>query len=833
MLKHIFRNIKEKKLRTILIVLVIAITTAIFIVNFDVKDNLIKMYTEMYRGMVGDADISITAKSDKDNPFFMEEDINKSGVDLSYEVGVLNLPGKYESSKKGSIKLNLVGVEFEKFNNMNPLILIKEEDVRNFDGSKGIISRKTSEVYGIKLGDEITIKANEKDRKIKIAAIADSKGVFMSELKNITILIPKNTLNSYFDLNNKNNVLYIHLKNQLIDDNIKKLINNNDKFIVEKAISKENRDAQINAVRNSLSVSLAIVLMISFYIIFSSFNVLMAERMPVMGTFRSIGSTKWQTNLLLILESTLYGIIGGFIGIVLGCIGLRVIVDMLNNLKDYGIKTNIEYNFLHLLIGFAFAIAISIFSTLFCILRSNSYSTKDIILNTIQTSHHLPKRRLYIGMLLLIISVSLNMFNKFDTIISILVLILLIGGFICILPFIIGIISRGFEIVTEKISCEASLASKNLRNNRLVINNIVLTTVGLGLIIMISSITSSMELMVNSTEKNIQYDSYIRNFRDSKDTLEKIKNVVGVKETYEDYVESIRLEFGNNEKCLVDIWAIDETEKFFNFYSKQFVFKDNNKVELLKGLQDNRNIILDKHLSDIYKIKKGDTINLVLDNNDSVKWKYKVSGFYDSTILSTKMVGSISIKNLIKDFSITKPFQILVKGNVSRDILTDRLITKLDGSGETVIDVGESLKEQKKNFLDNIFNASKLFVGLAIFMGIFGMVNNFIVSFIQRKRELAVLYSVCMNKKQLRKMILFESAMAASSACILGGVLGILIIGVLPQLLGSIGLVIGISYSKSFILITLIGTFIILSTISIIPMVKTSKMDVIHELKYE
>ena len=82
-------------------------------------------------------------------------------------------------------------------------------------------------------------------------------------------------------------------------------------------------------------------------------------------------------------------------------------------------------------------------------------------------------------------------------------------------------------------------------------------------------------------------------------------------------------------------------------------------------------------------------------------------------------------------------------------------------------------------------------------------------------------------------MLFWESVNSSFASAIMGGGLGVMIICVMPQILGSIGLVVGVSYSVQHIITILVATFFILIFVSIVSMFKVSKMNIIEELKYE
>ena len=57
-------------------------------------------------------------------------------------------------------------------------------------------------------------------------------------------------------------------------------------------VSKSEIDAQIKPIRIPFMFMLILVVLISTFIIYTSFKVITLERLPMLGTFRSIGATK-------------------------------------------------------------------------------------------------------------------------------------------------------------------------------------------------------------------------------------------------------------------------------------------------------------------------------------------------------------------------------------------------------------------------------------------------------------------------------------------------------------------------------------------------------------
>lgn len=86
---------------------------------------------------------------------------------------------------------------------------------------------------------------------------------------------------------------------------------------------------------------------------------------------------------------------------------------------------------------------------------------------------------------------------------------------------------------------------------------------------------------------------------------------------------------------------------------------------------------------------------------------------------------------------------------------------------------------------------------LALLIGIFGVFNNLIISFLERRRSLAVLRSVGMSKNQALKMFFIEALTGGLIGGIIGALCGYILISISPLILRAIAGLLGIPLHKS------------------------------------
>ena len=135
----------------------------------------------------------------------------------------------------------------------------------------------------------------------------------------------------YANINTVNNIkkietgkfetLYIDVSD---DSNIKEfqedLKDNNENYIIKQLIDAEAIKDQCTMASSLMTMIVVMSTIMIFFVISSLNKIIIAERTPVIGTFRSVGATKHKMNLILIIENAVYGLFGGIIGSILGYI---------------------------------------------------------------------------------------------------------------------------------------------------------------------------------------------------------------------------------------------------------------------------------------------------------------------------------------------------------------------------------------------------------------------------------------------------------------------------------------------------------------------------------
>ena len=206
--KCIFKNMCENKLRTNIMIFSIAISAAMFLSSQAISDSIIRIQVESLKTNVGTSDI-IVKSNDEEKSFFDIDDFNDTAYNFSYEIGVVEGKGTYDS-KEANEKVNftLKGINYNDLNTMNP-ITFKEKEFTNFKGNKIILGLNTVTKYKLKIGDNINIHINGKETNFKLVGISNLEGFFTNDGMTNVGIIPRDTLAKLYDKDNLINIMYL------------------------------------------------------------------------------------------------------------------------------------------------------------------------------------------------------------------------------------------------------------------------------------------------------------------------------------------------------------------------------------------------------------------------------------------------------------------------------------------------------------------------------------------------------------------------------------------------------------------------------------------------
>ena len=843
-LKHVLKNIKEKKIRSLIIILSLIAVSIITMICVSMKDEFLVKYIQTMRGTIGDTDIIVKNKNqtnDDDTKDKRSSSENVSKINLDN----LNLPKDkifFTTKTNNAVKIEykndykyalITGYDLKEAVDMK---LFKSQDVTELAENEILITENTAKDLNVKVGDNIKVIKEDNSRvALRVKIIAQKKGILLQEANNVNLLVcsRKTAQNILGFKENEVTSLMIRCNDITKIAEIKDEIIKNNKeceLNVKEVFDEEEFKESCNSIMQIFFIIFVMIVIMVFFVISSLSKIIINERIPVIGTFRSVGATKNKMNLILILENAVYGLIGGTIGAIVGA-NIKSSISSLFFSTREGVElanTNGRVPVIYIIAVIAFSTLLQILMSLTAIIKNNKRPIKEIIFNTKTSKYKKSYVKTILGIILIIATVVLYKINtKGEPVIALCTMMFAIVAIALEVPAILSIFSTIFKFIAEKLNMPVlSLASSNIKNNKSIINSSELIVVSLSLMLTLYLVVTSIVNIFTAFGEDEKSDIFIQSPSHKFEEYEYLKDIKNVKEIYPEY-------YGWNT-----ILNDDKKMNLAVIANKGDEFRFNVDKEIYENLKEDE-IILDEQVLKKKDLKVGDICKIKLnsESEDEAKRIYKdvrIVASADTTMFSSERKTAIISNELFKKAYGTVPKRICVIVE-NKEIIEETLgeiKNKVDDFG-VVIETKEKYLEDQKVQSMSIVSAFSALMGMGVMLSFIGIINNQIISFMQRKREYAILYSTSMSKKQLKRLITLETALSFGTMSMVA-LLASYGMGIITEAgFKAISICLPIKYEFKGILMLTVGVYIFMILTSIAPKLKLRKMKVIDEIKYE
>ncbi|EGT2198576.1 TPA: FtsX-like permease family protein [Clostridioides difficile] len=821
-LKYIFTNIKERKIRTAVMLLSIVLSTVLLFISFSIGLSYESVQRKMAKGMSGTATISVQSK----NPDILTNledipDLNaiKSKVGVLESSAIYNKGGYYE-------EFSLIAADLSQLNKINKPRLENGDSITDFSGDKIILPNRFTSKYKIKKGDSITLQIYGKSYTFQVSDIASYDTVFLRHTRGVNALLPKETLSKIINKGSGYTRVLIESEEEMTENLVNKLSEelSTEKYTVSNTINETKiiSDARQKTMPFFLISFFALTL--SIFIIYSSYKVITLERLPFIGTFRSIGANEKTVTHILMLESILYGSIGGLIAIPIGVVVLNLMLHGLGNSLEQGISIPTVISPIGVIISVIVAIIVSSFSAYIPVKKASHLPIKNIVLGTVEEKNVSNRSILFIGSIMFILSVLLPRISPENT-------LYLAGGFsllglivatIVLIPLITDIMSIVFEFVYKNIlGNEGKLAARNMKNNKNIIQNITLLFISISAVIAISVVGNFVKTYITDVFR----DAELQGFADGKmneEFIEDVRHMDGIKNILPLYV--MNNEISGNGVTLSRLEGTDNIE----LYNSMFAINYTNfeiKKQVTEAFKDKRSVILNEDTLKKVGLSIGDTITLSKDKYD---FSYKIVGSFKSRANDVEAV--IPSHYAVNDFDKTN-YGFLVYTAVNPDAVMIQ-IRDLFGDTYNWSRTVEEFNNDSLNTISSFLSPMNKMTYFIFLLATVGIINNLLINYIQKRRSIAMYKSIGLSNKQNIKVTLIEGFTSGLLGAVIGIVISILEIQTIFIVAGQkISMKPDLDF-KTFIIVGLLGIIVTLIG-SIVPIIKGKKMKLIEEIKFE
>ncbi len=823
-LKYISKNMFEKKGRFVLLLFSIAISAALLVACTGMVDVIVDSFNAPYEsGRL--SDISIVSKTD--DPYMKESDVDTAGLkDVVYELRTTGIINENDKIKY----VNLRGR-----NNYSGSMAEGDSDFLSETAVEGnpscILSKRVSDVMNLQTGDTLKLFISGEEVSFTVEALAANDNVFYPDTStNFSVIIPYEYLNEKLGADDGYNVVFADVADGEAKDFAESYNENHTDVNATDLKGNVMVDSSINM---ALYFMMTIVVIVSAIIIHGVFKLIMTERLSVMGTFMSQGATKKKIEHIILMEGFIYGLIGGIIGSALGEVFLYFLGRWTSPLGDYGVYTKFHINLVYILIGIIFSIILSVVSAYFPVRKVRKLEVKDVILNRAEPKRSSRLVKTIIGIILLAFSIAVYFIN--DSVINVttpIAFITAFAGVILLIPMMMKLVTAVFGKLFKN-NTTLYLTLSNIRSSKLLRNNIVLVVVSLSSVLMISSFGKSMTNLVVDAYKGMNYDYNISGIMEMDPNnpttdriLDKLHEIKGIDQSSIGDVYYAEAEIDGE----LAIATGSEVDAYVNVLNEYFGFTTTyaDEIQALKDA-DEYSILLTTKIADAIDKKAGDTVTMKINSHEV---NVKVVGVYDGKVFQAGRAVLMKKELLINEFNIKEAAAIYFETEEDSSVIEKELKPFLASLGATYTTKAEDTKlNDEQN--QTIVSVLSIFSYLAMIIASIGVFNNITICFLQRKREMAVMASVGMNKSRRKRMILTESMTCVIFSVLISIPFTILLSDLLTGFCKFIGMPMEVEFSWMSIMTyaPIIAVIILIATLS--TMRKSRKLSIVQELKYE
>jgi len=775
----------------------------------------------MARGMAGSATLSVT-RSDggiKDGILPELSSIHAS-VGMVEGTALYSENGYYET-------IDLIAADLRKLSKINPPRLVNGGDISDFSGSQVILSDRFTSKYGIKKGDTITLQVGETPISFTVAEIAAYDTVFLRHTRGATALVPLSTLSGLLDqtegyteilVEPAKGVTTAELKNELA------AMLPSEEYQISEVIN----EAQIEADARQKSMPFFLIsffsLTMSVFIIYGSYKVITLDRLPVIGTFRSIGATQKAVTGILLLESMLYGVIGGLIGIPAGILVLKLILRGMGESISQGIEIPVVISPFSILLSFAAAVTVSLLSAWLPVRRASRLPIKDVVLGSVE-ERTVPRRFIVMGgVILFAVSMILPKLASGKMLYPAggFSLLGLITATILMVPLLTNLICWGLEyLLGAVLGNEGRLAARNMRDNKNVGQNITLLFISISAVIAITVVGNFVTTYVGDVFRDAELQGFADGYMEPQ-FVERVKNMEGIEKVLPLHVYKDQMQADG--RTLSRLEATDDLDCYSSMMGLQYTEKG-MKEQAVSAFAGQRAILLSESCMERMGFLAGDTISLTGDTGEN---EYRIAGSFKSR--ATDVEAVIPSSYAVVDFGASA-YDFLAYTAADPEAIMIQ-IRSLFGETANWSRTVEEFNEDALSTVGAFLQPMHSLTYFILLMAAVGVINNLLINYMQKRRSTAMYKSVGLSNRQNVKMTLIEGFVSG----LIGAVIAIfvsymeiktifLVAGPKIAMAPKLDAVTFLTAGGMGVLVTLIG--------SVVPIIKSRRMKLVEEIKFE
>ena len=527
-----------------------------------------------------------------------------------------------------------------------------------------------------------------------------------------------------------------------------------------------------------------IALFVGGFVIANSLSITIAQRTREFATLRTIGASRRQVLGSIVLEALVVGIVSSVIGLFLGLAlaqGLFALFEAVGfTLPNSGTVFLARTAIVALLVGILVTLAAS--------LRPALRATRVPPIAAVREGATLPPGRFErfrtpVALLLTAVGFALLLLGLFGSGEDTTQILALMGlGALLIFFGVAGFAARLVPALATTLGWPAAraggaageLARGNAkRNPTRTASTAAALMIGLALVTLVAVLGQG----IRST------------FNDSVDSLFGADYAITAQNNFSP-IPTSAAEAAAGAPGVEDVASVRTSEAFVLGKARFITAADPNLGDTLtvdwvagsaatfRELGDDGAVISDDFAED-HDLAIGSPLEVTMASGETLS--LRVEGVFDPPTGGSPF-GSVTMSSALFDANTENPKNLYSFVNMAGGVTdenTRALEAALDGFPNAKAQTVEEFKDNQIAGLDSILNILYVLLALSVLVSLFGIVNTLVLTVFERTRELGMLRAIGMTRRQVRRMIRYESVITSLIGAVLGIVLGIVLGGLL------------------------------------------------------
>jgi putative ABC transport system permease protein len=521
--------------------------------------------------------------------------------------------------------------------------------------------------------------------------------------------------------------------------------------------------------RTALLVFAFIALFVGAFIIFNTFTIIVTQRSRELGLLRALGASRRQVLTSVVLEAIITGFVAAAVGIVAG-VGIALGLKLL--LRAFGIdlpSTSLQLEGRTVIVGLLIGVVVTLVASVVPALRASRVSPIEAMRDTPDAGRRagLGWRRVVPGVLVTSLGVALLLFGLFGNASSAASLVglgaaLTFVGVAIVSPLIARPLAGVIGLPIRRLGIQGRLGRENaMRNPRRTASTASALMIGLGLVSMVSILSASLTASITDTLQRTLKADYVLTSSSfapfSPAVAAKVRQVSGVHTVSEFRQGGFRVNGNDTELVAVDPATVEDVTELKLSPGAQ------------EALQEGKVVVYTKTATDD-GLKAGDPLAAAFATTGSAP--LVVGGtFGENSLVNVNYL--VSLDTYAKYFPEQLDAFVMVKAAPGSDLsaMQGSLETAVKPFADVEVQNQAAYRKSQAGLVNQILGLVTALLAMAILIALFGIANTLGLSILERRREIGLLRAVGMGRRQVKRMIRWESVIIA----VLGALMGIAI----------------------------------------------------------